>query len=110
MTQRRVTPTPKSVVPTADSVQRRRVDWLWRNRFPKGMLSLVAGRPGQGKSLFAAMLAAEVSKTGDVIFSNREDPVAQVVRPRLEAAGGKLNRIHFFSPTLPDDLQELDRL
>ena len=98
------------VPPTADSVQRRRVEWLWRNRFPKGMLSLVAGRPGQGKSLFAAMLAAEVSRSGNVIFSNREDPVAQVVRPRLEAAGAKLNRIHFFSPTLPDDMEALEGL
>lgn len=96
--------------PTADSVQRKRVEWLWRNRFPKGMLSLVAGRPGQGKSLFAAMLAAEVSKTGDVIFSNREDPLAQVVRPRLEAAGARLNRVHFYSPTLPDHLSALEKL
>jgi putative DNA primase/helicase len=95
--------------PTADSVQRKRIEWLWRNRFPKGMLSLVAGRPGQGKSLFAAMLAAEVSKKGDVIFSNREDPLAQVVRPRLEAAGANLSRIHFYSPTLPDDLPALEK-
>jgi putative DNA primase/helicase len=101
---------PPSSVPTADSVQRRRIEWLWRNLLPKGMISLVAGRPGQGKSLLAAMIAAEVSKTGDVIFSNREDPLAQVVRPRLEAAGAKLNRIHFFSSTLPDDLEALEGL
>lgn len=74
------------------------------------MLSLLAGRPGQGKSLFAAMLAAEVSRKGDVIFSNREDPIAQVVRPRLEAAGAKLDRIHFFSPTLPGDLPALEKI
>lgn len=96
--------------PTADTVQRRRVEWLWRDRYPKGMLSLVAGRPGQGKSLHAAGLAAEVSQTGNVIFSNREDPIAQVVRPRLEAAGAKLNRIHFFSPTLPEDIPALERV
>lgn len=101
---------PGHTPPTADSVKRKRVEWLWRNRVPKGMLSLVAGRPGQGKSLFAAMLAAEASKTGEVIFSNREDPLAQVVRPRLEAAGAKLDRIHFFSPTLPDDLPALERV
>lgn len=91
-------------------MQRRKIEWLWRNSFPKGMLSLVAGRPGQGKSLLAAMIAAEVSKKGDVIFSNREDPIAQVVRPRLEAAGAKLNRIHFFSPTLPEDVPALERV
>jgi hypothetical protein len=77
---------------------------------PKGMLSLVAGRPGQGKSLFAAMLAAEVSKTGYVLFSNREDPWPQVVRPRLEAAGAKLDHVIPFSPTLPDDLASLERM
>jgi len=96
--------------PTADSVRRRRVEYLWRDRLPKGMLALIAGRPGQGKSLLAAMLAAEISKTGDVIFSNREDPIAQVVRPRLEAAGAKLNRVHFYSPTFPEDLGTLEEL
>jgi len=55
------------------------------------------------------MLAAEASKTGAVIFSNREDPIAQVVRPRLEAAGANLSRVHFFSPSLPEDIPALER-
>ena len=93
----------------ADSVSRKKVNWLWGNRVPEGMLTLIAGRPGQGKSLLMVLLAAELNKQSDVIFSNREDPIAQVVRPRLEAAGAKLNRVHFFEhTTLPDDLELLE--
>lgn len=91
----------------ASAVERRQVKWLWRDRIPAGMLSLVAGRPGVSKSLFLAYLAAEVSRKGEVIFSNREDPLNEVVRPRLEAAGGNLDRIAFYSPTLPDDIAAL---
>ena len=95
----------------ADQVARKWVEWLWEQRVPKGMFSLVVGKPGQGKSLWAAYLAAELSKTGDVIFSNREDPLAQVIRPRLEAAGARLNRVHFFEKTtLPEDLEVLEAM
>jgi hypothetical protein len=94
---------------SASKVKRKKVTWLWQERIPEGMLSLIAGRPGQGKSLLAAYLAADITKNGgDVIFSNREDPLPQVVRPRLEAAGARLNRVHFFGFTLPDDLVALE--
>jgi putative DNA primase/helicase len=83
------------------------VAWLWEERIPRGMLSLVVGRPGQGKSLFGAYLAAEVSQRAGVLFSNVEDARRQVLRPRLEAAGARLDRVHFYTPILPRDTEEL---
>lgn len=95
-------------VVSAASVERAPVSWLWRNRIPRGMLSLLFGRPGTGKSLFAAHLAAEVSRRGDVIFATHEDPLRQVARPRLEAAGAILERVHFWTPTLPEETRRLE--
>lgn len=97
-------------VVSAVSVERAPVSWLWRNRIPRGMLSLLFGRPGTGKSLFAAHLAAEVSRGGDVIFATHEDPLRQVARPRLEAAGAMLERVHFWTPTLPEETRRLEEV
>jgi AAA domain len=94
-------------VVSAASVERAPVSWLWRNRIPRGMLSLLFGRPGTGKSLFAAHLAAEVSRRGGVIFATHEDPLKQVARPRLEAAGAALERVHFWTPLLPEEMRRL---
>jgi len=82
------------------------------------MISLVAGRPGDGKSLFAAMLAAELSRAKQqVVFSNLEDSTAHVIRPRLEACHADLKRIHLWReghghglPRIPQDLDELEAL
>jgi putative DNA primase/helicase len=93
----------------ADSVQAEQVRWLWRDRIPRGMLTVIAGRPGVGKSLLTALIAAEVSQTEDVIFSNVEDPIAEVTLPRLQAAGARLDRVHFFTPArFPDGLDSLE--
>lgn len=90
---------------------------LGGNKLPKGMITLLAGRPDQGKSLLTAHLAASVTEDkidddgvtpGDnVIFSNLEDSVAHVVRPRLEAAGANLEKVHFWHPFLPKDSEKL---
>jgi putative DNA primase/helicase len=95
----------------SDKVKAEAVRFLWNGRVPIGMPTLVAGRPGEGKSLFAAYIAAEVTKKGGaVIFSNMEDPLPQVVRPRLEAAGAKLDKVFFWTPILPGDLEQLENL
>lgn len=64
------------------------IEFLWEGRFPRGLISAVAGMPGQGKSLFAYFLASEVSKRDrGVIFVSAEEDAAQAVRPRMDAAG-----------------------
>jgi hypothetical protein len=102
------TPKPKGFVAPASAVRAssvtpKKIDWLGETGIPQGMISLVAGRPGQGKSMFSAWLAAEVSQNAHVIFSNLEDLQAEVSRPRLEAAGAKLDRVHFWTPQIESD-------
>jgi len=95
----------------ADKIRAEEIRFLWGN-FPRGMLTLIAGRPGEGKSMFTAYLAAEVTKQRDgyVLFSNMEDPLPQVVRPRLEAAGARLERILFWTPFLPKQIADLEEI
>jgi AAA domain len=123
------------ISPAATSLRRRStsiadiratpVDWLWQDRVPKGALTVLAGDPGLGKSLLSVSLAAQVSQgqiggaAADVLLLTAEDSVAHTVRPRLEAAGGDLRRIHVPAfgadgfdqgATLPADVPKLQAL
>ena len=85
-----------------------RVSYVYDRFLPRKVLSMVAGKRGEGKSLFAAWLAAQIT-TGQVIqpdgtlIGNRpagkvwvnsmEDPPDAVVRWRLQAAGADLDRV-----------------
>jgi hypothetical protein len=95
----------------SDKVTTRPVEWLWRHHIPRGMLTVVAGRPDQGKGLFAAFLAAEVSKRGGrILYSAAEDSHGVMTRPRLEAAGAKLSQILLWRFQLPTHQLELFEL
>ncbi len=94
----------------AATVDRARVSYIWRERIPRGMLSLLYGRPGGAKSLFAVHVAADVSHHGRVLFATHEDPLRQVARPRLEAAGANLEHVHFWTPTLPEETWRLEEV
>lgn len=101
-------------------VERESVKWLWAGRIPLGMLSLLIGDPGLGKSLLTVLLAAKVSRAGaSALILSAEDHKAATIRPRLEAAGADLDRVHHVEVqrdgvedglALPDDAAELDRL
>lgn len=101
-------------------VKRERVRWLWSDRIPLGMLTLVIGDPGLGKSLLTCCLAGLVSRAGsDVLLLTAEDSPGATVRPRLEAVGADLERVRLVEVqrdgiadglSLPDDAGELDRL
>ncbi|MGE5296473.1 MAG: AAA family ATPase, partial [Solirubrobacterales bacterium] len=86
------------VVPTS-------VRWLWPGRVPLGRITLLVGRPGEGKSFLTTDLAARVSTgrpwpdgtesvEGSVIFICAEDDPADTLRPRLDAHGADVRRIH----------------
>jgi len=105
---------------TFDGVKTERVRWLWEGRIPLGMLTLLVGDPGLGKSLLTAQLAGWVSKaSGDVLLLSAEDHKAATIRPRLEAVGADLARVHALEVrregidegiALPDDGAELQRI
>jgi putative DNA primase/helicase len=92
----------------ASGVNPKKVEWLWRDRIPKGMLTVVAGKPDQGKGLFWAHLVSHVTRGGDnAIVSAAEDDAAMMSRPRLEAAGADLDRAFLWRFRLPLQMQEL---
>ena len=81
-------------------------DWLWPNIVACGDLTLLGGAPGMGKSQVAIYAAATVSRggawpdgsqarRGSVILCETEDRPGSALRPRLEAAGADLARVHF---------------
>lgn len=114
---------PPLLLRPLSEVQPRAVSWLKPGLIPLRAITLVAGVGGLGKSTWLAGVAAETSRgdlldgaPGDVILVSFEDPAAEMLRPRVEAANGDLSRIHelYFDGgdleqvTLPRDLQELE--
>jgi len=108
---------PAKKVPTLDGddaiiaaqVEAKKVQWLWDDRIPAGMMSFIAGRPDQGKGMFAAHVAANISKRGgNVIYSAAEDDHGLMTRPRLEAAGADLDRILLWRFRVPLQFEELE--
>ena len=69
-------------------------------------MAVLGGQPGLGKSQIAIRLAAAVTngqglpdgetciETGSVIILANEDDAARTIRPRLDAAGADVNKVH----------------
>lgn len=81
-----------------------KVRWLWPGMLPAGKLVVLAGDPGQGKSLLAAKICAQVSTGGRwpdggkcprgyALFISAEDDPADTTLPRIMAAGGCPSRV-----------------
>jgi AAA domain-containing protein len=81
------------------------VNWLRPGRLAAGKVALLFGEPGIGKSQISLEIAARIStgaewpdggnaQLGDVVILSSEDGLADTVRPRLDAAGADVSRIH----------------
>jgi hypothetical protein len=86
-------------------VEAEEVRWLWGGYVPLGKLTVLEGDPGLSKSTLTLWLAAQLSSGGrfpdgtvhpiaDALFLTYEDGVADTLRPRAEAAGANLQRVH----------------
>lgn len=94
-------------------VQSERLLWAWDGVIPLGVVTLLGGRAGIGKSTFLAWLTAQVTNgtlEGDlqgvpshVTFVAGEDDLGRVLRPRLEAAGADLTRVSSISVKQQED-------
>lgn len=81
------------------------VRWLWKDMIALGKLTVIAGMPGQSKSLLTLDLAARVSQgsqmpcskhrapQGNVIILSAEDDPGDTIRPRLDAANADVSHI-----------------
>jgi hypothetical protein len=119
---------PARVVTLAD-IQPREVEWLWPGRLPAGMVAVLDGEPGTGKSTVVIDLIARLT-TGrplpnetetdrapvDVALLGHEDSPEHTIRPRLDAAGADCARVHMLAeiggrfPRLPDDGDVIERV
>jgi putative DNA primase/helicase len=96
---------PVLIFRRASDIPAEKICWLWPQRIAVGKICLIAGDPGLGKSQLATHLAAVVSSgggwcttetcpAGEVIIFSAEDDPGDTIRPRLEAAGANLDRVH----------------
>lgn len=93
------------------SIEDKPIEWLWKNWLPKGMLALLAGKPGIGKSTLAYHCAAVISrggvwpdgskaKKGYVFIWSSEDPYDKVIKQRIKKMGGDLDYVCILNNTL----------
>lgn len=85
-------------------VEAQDVDWLWEPLIPYGMVSIVEGDPGEGKSYLAMYIAAQISiggklpgiekvHKGKILYLTAEDDPSYTIRPRIDAMGGDPSKI-----------------
>ena len=100
----RVAPGP--ILTCLADVEPEAIKWTWRGFLAGGKLSLLAGDPGLGKSTVSLDLAARLTRgrlwpdgaapaePGSVVLLSAEDGVADTLRPRLDALGADVSRVH----------------
>ena len=94
-------------------IEAKPVAWLWPGRFALGKITLLTGEGGVGKSMLTCDMAARISKgtafpdgascqIGDSFFIGSEDGAEDTVRPRLDAAGANVDRVHLIRGPKPE--------
>jgi putative DNA primase/helicase len=90
----------------ASEIEPEVVEWLVPDSIPLGCIVVIAGQPGLGKSQIAINLASGVTtgkglpkeavfcNLGSVIILANEDDAARTIRPRLDAAGADVTKVH----------------
>jgi hypothetical protein len=94
----------------ASQITPKEVDWFWDDLIPRGMFSMLVGRPNAGKGTLVTYLARMAKKT--VIFTSPEDPAEYMLVPRLIANGVNLDTVLILedrAATLPSDRDRITR-
>jgi AAA domain len=101
---------PKASPTKVSAVEPKPVRWTWHPYIPAGQISILGGPGGAGKGLLAAALASCVStggpwptttipaRKGMVLWGETEDPLCEVIRPRLIAANADCDQIYYCKP------------
>lgn len=92
---------------TMDKVEAKPMAWLWPGRLMANGLNVVTGLMGQTKGFFMVDVAAKITNgsrwpdgtghapRGSVVWVGNEDDPATVLRPRLDAAGADVSKVHY---------------
>lgn len=117
-------PPPTAGVETLDKVEVKKAEWLIGGYIPLHQITTIGGDGGSAKTtMWAAILAAissgrltpfeELNAQFDfirepqkVMFFSSEDPVAEVLKPKISKHGGIMENIYFMDLT-DDRFQEL---
>lgn len=104
----RPVPVPGPIMTCLADVTPRAISWLWPERMPLGRISMLVGRPGEGKSFLTTDVAARVTTgtpwpdgepcpRGSVLLLTAEDDPADTIRPRLDAHHADVRHVHLLS-------------
>lgn len=94
-----------------DAVDTTPMGWIWPGWIPAGMLTILGGHVGEGKSTVVASLIAALSRGAtlpdgttmppiNILVISTEDDHGRVVRPRLEANGVDPKRVYILETSL----------
>lgn len=98
-------------------VEAKEIDWLWPGWIPRGMLSLLGGYAGDGKSTLTTSLVASLT-TGaplpdgstapitNCLMLPAEDDASVIVKPRLAIHGADMDRVHVLQTVTDSDGSE----
>lgn len=104
-----------------NSIESKNITWLWTGRIPLGMITLIAGHPGTGKSFFTTWLAAKLSK-GEMLPGSEsktkfkpcstlliaaEDDRERTIKPRLDGNGADSSKVISFTEPMKFSLDSV---
>ncbi len=93
------------IMQCAKDIVPEKVSWVWPGVIPLGKLTVFAGDPGVGKSVVSLDAVAHVTTgtafpdrtqpmAGEAIILSAEDDDEDTLRPRLDAAGADVSKVH----------------
>ena len=103
--QRKQKKQPTAILKTFSQIEEKQLEWLWQGHIPLSMFCIIAGDAGLGKSTISLSISACISRglpfpdkststIGDCLILAGEDDPAYTIKPRLQALGADMDKIH----------------
>jgi RecA-family ATPase len=106
----------RPAIQQAEYIAPQEIEWIWQPYIPRGMLVMLDGDPGIGKSMTLVQIAANLSRSwafldqlgkptlmpdidgpASTLMLSAEDSLEHVMVPRLTHAGADLTKIRFMT-------------